>query len=98
MSGRGRLYFKHNVEGLLRADSAARGAFYRDLFNVGAITQNEIRALEEMDPIDGGDELYIPLNMIPVSRMDEYFDRLDKIEKTSISSKPEPQKAEIRNV
>jgi HK97 family phage portal protein len=62
-SGRGRLYFKHNVEGLLRADAAARGTYYREMFNIGAMSINEIREKEEMDPIVGGDVHLVPMNM-----------------------------------
>jgi HK97 family phage portal protein len=62
-SGRGRLYYKHNVEGLLRADAAARGTYYREMFNIGAMCINEIREKEDMDPIDGGDVHLVPLNM-----------------------------------
>ena len=62
-SGRGRLYFKHNVEGLLRADAAARGTYYREMFNIGAMSINEIREKEDLDPIDGGDIHLVPMNM-----------------------------------
>jgi len=62
-SGRGRLYFKHSVEGLLRADAASRGTYYKEMFNIGALSINEIRALEDKDPVDGGDIHLVPLNM-----------------------------------
>jgi HK97 family phage portal protein len=62
-SGRGRLYFKHSVEGLMRADAAARGTYYREMFNIGALSINEIRAFEDKDPVDGGDVHLVPLNM-----------------------------------
>ena len=62
-SGRGRLYFKHVVEGLLRADSAARGAYYREMFNIGAMCINEIREKEDLDPIECGDIHLVPMNM-----------------------------------
>ena len=68
-SGRGSLYFKHVTEGILRADSAGRGALYRELWNIGAISINEIRSKEEMDPIEGGDEHFVPLNMVPLSQV-----------------------------
>jgi HK97 family phage portal protein len=72
-SGRGRLYFKHSVEGLLRGDSAARGTLYQSMWNVGAITQNQIRALEDMDPDPNplADQLFVPLNMTPLSMLKE---------------------------
>ena len=62
-SGRGRMYYKHNVDGLLRADVASRGTYYREMFNIGAMSINEIRALEDKDPIDGGDVHLVPMNM-----------------------------------
>jgi HK97 family phage portal protein len=62
-SGRGRLYYKHSVEGLLRADAASRGSYYREMFNVGAMSVNEIREKEDMDPIPGGDIHLVPMNM-----------------------------------
>jgi len=64
-----KLYFKHSVEGLLRGNAKDRGEFYRTLWNIGAISINEVREKEDMDPIEGGDEYFIPLNMIPLSHM-----------------------------
>ncbi len=52
-------YAKHNVNGLLRGDSAARAAYYQSLWQLGAYSINEIRELEDMNPIDGGDEHFI---------------------------------------
>ena len=63
LSGYGRLYFKHIVEGLLRGDAASRGAFYSQMFNIGAMSINEIRAKEDLDPVEGGDIHLVPLNM-----------------------------------
>lgn len=63
LSGYGRLYFKHVVEGLLRGDSVARGTFYRDMFNIGVFSINEIRSFEDLDPVEGGDIHLVPLNM-----------------------------------
>lgn len=58
------LYTKHTIEGLLRGDATSRANFYRTLWNMGAISINEIREKEDFDPIPGGDTHYIPLNMI----------------------------------
>jgi len=62
------LYFKHNVEGLLRGNAKDRALLYRTMWNMGSISQNEIREKEDMDPIVGGDEYFVPLNMQPLSR------------------------------
>ncbi|MFV0623787.1 phage portal protein [Sphingomonas sp. ac-8] len=60
-----------NFEGLLRADSAARAAFYSSMVQNGIMTRNEVRRLENLPPLDGGDELTIQSNMIPASKLGE---------------------------
>lgn len=60
------LFIKMELEGLLRGDTAARAAFYQIMFGVGALSPNDIRELEDMNPIEGGDKRYVPLNMIPI--------------------------------
>jgi HK97 family phage portal protein len=68
-----KLFFKHNVEGLLRGDAASRGNLYRALFNVGALSPNDIREKEDFDPIPDpmADEYFVPLNMVPLSMVKE---------------------------
>jgi HK97 family phage portal protein len=58
-------YFEFDVRGLLRGDSTQRAAYYVTMRNAGAITQNEIRDLENMPRIEGADDLHVPLNMAP---------------------------------
>ena len=41
------------VEGLLRADSAGRAAFYAAMVNNGILTRDEIRELEDREPLGG---------------------------------------------
>lgn len=61
--GQGRLYFKHVVEGLLRGDSASRAAFYTAMLDRGVFSINEVRELEDKDPVEGGDVHLIQQNM-----------------------------------
>jgi HK97 family phage portal protein len=75
------LYCKHNVAALMRGDSAARSAFYRELFGIGVLSINDILELEERNPIEGGDTHWVPLNMAP----------LEKALKEEDEEKPEPQ-------
>lgn len=52
------------LEGLLRGNSQARAQFYTSMFNIGVFSINEIRKLENQNPIgDEGDVHYVPLNM-----------------------------------
>ena len=64
---RQRYYAKHNVNGLLRGDSAARSALYTTMGQNGIMTRNEIRALEELPPLPGGDVLTVQAQMIPLA-------------------------------
>jgi hypothetical protein len=63
LSGFGRLYFKHIVEGLLRGDSAQRSAFYGVMLDKGVMSINEVREKEDMDPVPGGDVHLVQMNM-----------------------------------
>ena len=50
---RARYYPKFAVEGLLRADSAGRAAFYAAMVNNGILTRDEVRELEDREPMGG---------------------------------------------
>lgn len=63
LSGYGRLYFKHIVEGLLRGDAVSRAAFYTVMLDKGVMSINEVREKEDMDPVKGGDIHLVPMNM-----------------------------------
>lgn len=60
------LYAEFNVEGLMRADSRARAELYSKYAQNGLMTRNEIRALENLGPLDGGDELTVQSNLLPI--------------------------------
>lgn len=54
------LRIEFNIEGLLRGDSAARATFYQaalgDTQKPGWMVRNEVRALENLPPVDGWDD------------------------------------------
>jgi HK97 family phage portal protein len=58
-------YIKHKVAGLLRGNARDRAAYYGAGIKDGWMTRNEVRALEELNPLDGLDEPLQPLNMAP---------------------------------
>lgn len=51
------LYPEFLVEGLLRGDSKTRAEFYAQLVSIKAMTPNEVRERENMEPLPGGDEV-----------------------------------------
>lgn len=57
-----------NFEDLLRADSAARAAFYNTLIRLGVMTRNEARAHEGLPPIEGGDVVTVQMQDVPLEQ------------------------------
>lgn len=60
---RRKYFIKHNVEGLLRGDTASRYEAYGKGINDGWLKRNEVREWEDLNPEEGLDEFLIPLNM-----------------------------------
>ena len=59
-------YFMFNDSGLLRTDAKTRAEVNRIHISSGVLTPNEVRALEDRDPMEGGDELIIQGAMVPL--------------------------------
>lgn len=55
----------------LRGDAASRANWYRTMRDTGVLSVNEIRALEDLPFIDGGDTHYASLNYVPLSEFVE---------------------------
>ncbi len=93
------LYCKFALEGLLRGDSKARAEFYRALFAVGALSANDIRALEDLDSIgDQGDHYMVPLNMIPASKIDTIYVESDIVQEPAAPAQieePAPERSAV---
>jgi HK97 family phage portal protein len=62
-------FVEHNVEGLLRADSAGRAAYLSTMVQNGLMTRNEGRAKDNLPPMVGGDDLTVQLNLTPVDEL-----------------------------
>jgi HK97 family phage portal protein len=63
-SASGRYFTKINTNAILRMDPDTRSNWYKSLRELGAISPNEIRALEDMDSLGPDGDLYlVPLNM-----------------------------------
>ncbi|SUP83748.1 phage portal protein, HK97 family [Yersinia pseudotuberculosis] len=63
-------YFaEFSVEGLLRADSAGRSAYYTTALQNGWMNRNDVRRLENLPPIDGGDIYTVQLNLTPLDQL-----------------------------
>ncbi|WP_286876823.1 MULTISPECIES: phage portal protein [Pantoea] len=65
------LFAEFSVEGLLRADSAGRSAYYTTALQNGWMSRNDVRRLENLPPIDGGDIYTVQLNLTPLDQLRE---------------------------
>lgn len=66
-----RFFAEFLVDGLLRGDSDARSKFYKAMWEIGVLSPNDIRELENLNPIDEGDTYYVPMNFGPVGEEPE---------------------------
>lgn len=94
-------YFKHVLEGLLRANSKERAEFYRIMIDNTMMTPNEGRIKEDMNPSDDpmADELWAPTGRIPLSKFSEYLSKNQGTQKTEPSeeSSEELTEDEVEN-
>ena len=65
------LRIKRELKVFLKGDSAAQAAWYRTMRELGALNADEIRGLEDMGCIPGGDQYYSSLNYIPLEAFAE---------------------------
>lgn len=56
-------FFKFSVDGLLRGDIKSRYEAYRTGREWGWLSVNDVRTKEDMNPVEGGDQYLVPLNM-----------------------------------
>lgn len=60
-------YLRFNVDSILRADIEKRYNAYKSGIQGGFMTPNQARGLEEWAPEEGGDQLLVNGNMIPIT-------------------------------
>lgn len=64
-----RYFVEYSVEGLLRADSAGRASYYTTGLQNGWMSRNEVRRLENLPPIPGGDVYTVQSNLLPIDQL-----------------------------
>ena len=66
-------YFEFVLDGLLRGDVQSRYTAYATGKQNGFLSTNDIRALENLDEVDGGDMLWVPVNVMPADLAEEFW-------------------------
>lgn len=64
------VFAEFSVEGLLRSDSAGRAAYYTSALQNGWMSRNDVRRLENMPPIEGGDIYTVQLNLTQLKNLE----------------------------
>jgi HK97 family phage portal protein len=83
---RGLFYAEFNIDGLLRADSAARAALYSSLAQNGIMDRDEIREKENLNRRGGGaSKLTVQSNLLPI-------DDLGKTAPAPVPTPSDPQR------
>ncbi len=88
-------FFEHDAKGFLRADSQMRWEAFSRQFMAGAVTPNEMRDSENLNPVKGGDFSFVPLNQIPLHQVEAWFqaDIEEKQAKAIQAKRPPPEPA-----
>lgn len=84
---RGMVYSKIELAGLLRGDLKSRYEAYRSATH---LSLNDIRELEDMNPVEGGDEYFAQINLAPVDMLRELAEAHVKPEEPAVSADPAP--------
>jgi HK97 family phage portal protein len=76
----GKREVRFNLDAMLRGDSKSRAEYYKNMFNIGAFSPNDILTSEGFNEYEGGADKYVPLNMLPADMVREYYSREEKEE------------------
>jgi HK97 family phage portal protein len=68
LEGDDEYFAEFDTRGVLRADAAGRGSYYNTLWNLGVLSVNEIRSLENLNPVESGDVRFVQLNMTTLDK------------------------------
>ena len=105
----GGLSIEFNLEGLLRGDSAGRSDFYTKMTAMGAMTINEVRALENLPPVEGGDLARTQMQNAPINAPapeveevqqvpdDETAKAIERLERKLEENAPQPLTVNVQN-
>lgn len=67
-SEKGQVKMEFNTSGFLRADKAAQATYLQTMFNIGAMTPNEIRRENNLPKVEHGDNAFVQVNIQTLER------------------------------
>jgi HK97 family phage portal protein len=84
-------YFKHNIDALLRPDAETRAKVDKTHWEMGK-PYNEIRRQDDLNPIEGGEKSYVPMNFMDANSEEEPAQENKSREVRSIASRDKIKK------
>jgi HK97 family phage portal protein len=66
------IYTKFRLVDLQRGDSTARANYFTQMLQAGVLSINEVRAEEELNPVEGGDVHTVQVNQIALDKLGDY--------------------------
>jgi len=85
-------YTKCLIDAISRADIDTRSQYFDRAIKGGQMTINEVRAKQDLNPVEGGNEIYIPVNNVfPLSEMDKYIDSVTNNNNNNEQNNTDPE-------
>jgi HK97 family phage portal protein len=82
-------YVEFVIDNLLRGDSKSRAESYRIGRDAGYLSVNEIRKMENMNPIENGDIYLQPMNYVEAGTQQEsQFEKVEEVENKKVFERP----------
>ena len=69
-------FSRFDLTSMYRGDMNARKEFYEAMVRLGAMSLNEVRAKEGMNPVEGGEAHMVPTNQISLSQFEAFSQKL----------------------
>lgn len=65
------IFAEFNFDAFLRGDSTSRANFISTMVQNGIYTRDEVRARENLPPVEGGDQATVQSNLVPLDKLGE---------------------------
>lgn len=65
-----RYFMEFNLAGLRRGDMQARKEYFSAMLDRGVFSINDVREIETLNPVEGGDTRLVARNMVPLDQVD----------------------------
>lgn len=75
----GKYELRFDLDAMLRGDTKSRSEYYKNMFQVGAFSPNDILSREGENEYEGGSDRFIQLNNMPVDMIREYYQKEEKV-------------------